>query len=255
MLFPIDDDDRHLTRPALVTIALVAANVIVFAWFQQFGANEAFTTGFSVIPYEITHGVDLTEPLSLQTTEGAVVIRHSAGPTPIYLTLLSAMFMHAGFVHLFGNLLYLWIFGDNIEHRFGAPAFLLFYLASGLAATGAQIALNPAGIIPNLGASGAISGVLGAYLVLFPRNRVKAIFFIAIVSVPAVLVIGLWVAFQLLQGWGTLGAEAGGVAYGAHLGGFAAGAFIALIWRLRVPREPPSVFTRSDSLDRSRRIW
>jgi len=238
MLLPISDDDRRLHRPGYVTILLILANLAVFFLLQRMGADSEFTYGWSVIPLEITTGEDITEDQTLTVDGQQIEVPQASGPTPIYLTILSAMFMHAGFAHLFFNLLFLWIFGDNVENRFGALTFLGFYLACGVAATVAQIALDPDGVIPNLGASGAISGVLGAYLVLFPRNRVKTLFFWYIISVPAVVAIGLWIALQLVSGYGAvMVAEetVGGVAYGAHIGGFFAGLLVALVLRLVIP--------------------
>ena len=257
MLFPIGDDDRKLSGPAFITLGLILANLVVFFLFQGMGANGVFTYGWSVVPLEIVTGQDLVEPIGVDTPQGRVAIPQAPGPSPIYLTILSAMFMHGGFAHLFGNLLYLWIFGDNVEHRFGSLAFLGFYLASGIAATAAQIALGPESVIPNLGASGAISGVLGAYLVLFPRNRVHALLFWYVVSVPAVVAIGLWIAFQFINGWGAImvSEQTGGVAYGAHIGGFFAGVVLAFILRARVKEEPPNVFQRVRERDRSQRYW
>lgn len=257
MLFPISDDDRRLSGTAFVTIGLLLANLAVFFLLQGAGANEEFTYGWSVIPREITEGVDLVAPEVLDVGDRQVDVPQAPGPTPIYLTIFSAMFMHGGFAHLFGNMLYLWIFGDNVEHRFGAVPFLAFYVVSGLAATVAQIALDPSGVIPNLGASGAISGVLGAYLVLFPRNRVYAIFFFSIISIPAVLAIGLWIAFQFVNGFGAvmLSQETvGGVAYGAHIGGFVAGFVLALIARMFIRDERRNVFTEQEKRH-SRRYW
>ncbi len=205
MLFPISDDDRDLTGTAWVTIILLVANLLLFG-VQV--VNPSFTYGWSVVPQEISSGVDIINSQPIPEEDPTAEVRSPAdipqrpgpGPAPfIYLTLLSAMFMHGGFAHIFGNMLYLWIFGDNVEHRFGHVPFLVFYLGSGLAATLVQIALDSDGLIPNLGASGAISGVLGAYLVLFPRNRVNAIFFFTVVTVPAFLVLGLWIAFQFLD--------------------------------------------------------
>lgn len=257
MLFPIGDDNSGLTGPAYVTLALIAANLVVFFFFQQAGANEAFTYGWSVIPLEITTGQDLTETVG--AGEQRMPIPQAPGPTPIHLTILSAMFMHGGFLHLFGNLLYLWIFGDNVEHRFGAGVFLSFYLVSGIAATLAQVVLDPSSVIPNLGASGAISGVLGAYLVLFPRNRIRAIFLYFIVSVPAIVAIGLWIVFQFVNGYGAVMASeetVGGVAYGAHIGGFVAGMAMALFLRMVVrQKERDTVFSRYPERDRSRQYW
>ncbi len=248
MLFPLSDDDRRLTRTAYVTLVFLAANVIVFVLFQGMGGNEAFTYGWSVIPQEITTGVDVVGDVTLGAGEESAVVRHTPGPVPIYLTILSAMFMHGGWLHLGGNLLYLWIFGDNVEHRFGPVTFALFYLACGLAATLAQIALDPDGLIPNLGASGAISGVLGAYLVLFPRNKVRALLFYFVVSVPAVVVLGLWIAFQFFNGYGSFFAteQTGGVAYAAHIGGFVAGVIGAFVLKgIRPPREHEKMLSRA----------
>jgi membrane associated rhomboid family serine protease len=256
MLFPISDDDRDLMRPAWVTIGLVVLNLALFLWQ---GATPGFTEGWSVIPAEITSGRDIVERFILQTPQGPQMLELTPGPSPIYLTILSAMFMHGGWMHLGGNLLYLWIFGDNVEHRFGALKFLAFYLVSGVVATFAQIAMDPDGLIPNLGASGAISGVLGAYLVLFPRNKVNAVFFFRIVSLPAVFVLGMWGLLQLVQGAGSLstaGQNTGGVAYAAHLGGFVAGLVMGLISRASMKREPDTVFRRIYQQDEKvRRYW
>ena len=257
MLIPIGDDNRGVSKTAYVTYGLIALNVAFFFWLQQAGGNEAFTYGWSAIPLEITTGQDLTAPQVIEAQGRRVRIPEAPGPVPIYLTLLSSMFMHGGYLHLGGNLLYLWIFGDNVEQRFGSGIFLAFYLLSGLAATLAQIALNPASVVPTLGASGAISGVLAAYLVLFPRNRVHALFFYFVVSVPAVVVIGLWIAFQFVNGIGAvMVTEAtGGVAYGAHVGGFAAGLVMAFVLRLVIKKEPDTALAREARRDDSRRYW
>ena len=231
-------------KPAWVCIALLLANVVLFAVQLM---DPAFTYGWSVIPYEITHGVDLQTPVTLQAGRESVQLPQAPGPQPIYLTIFSAMFMHGGWMHIGGNMLYLWIFGDNVEHRFGALKFLLFYLVSGIVATFAQIATNPDSPIPNLGASGAISGVLGAYLVLFPRNMVNAVFLFRIVSLPAIFVIGMWALLQFVNGAGSITDRnlAGGVAYAAHIGGFVAGVVMGIFARMTMKnQEPPSVFRR-----------
>lgn len=218
MLFPISDENLPAQGPAYVTWSLLAANVMVFLFQMK---NPDFTMGWSMIPAEIVHGVDL------------VGNGHVPGPTPIYLTLMSSIFMHGGIFHLAGNMLYLWIFADNLEHVFGRGVFLLFYLGCGLAAGLIQVALGPEITIPNLGASGAIAGVLGGYLVYFPHSRVRVMFFlyffIRVFSVSAVVVIGIWITFQLIAGFGSIGSTGGGIAYGAHLGGFAVGALAALV--------------------------
>lgn len=255
MLFPISDDDRHLSGPAYVTIALLLANVVVFG-LQL--ANPEMIYGWSTIPAEITTGQDLVNSVPADTqVRDLSQIPQRPGPVPIYLTLLSSMFMHGGFGHLFGNLLYLWIFGDNVEHRFGHGAFLAFYLVSGLAASAAQIALDPGSVIPNLGASGAISGVLGAYLVLFPKNRVHAVFFYRVVAVPAFFALGLWIVLQFINGFGAIAAteQTGGVAYGAHIGGFVAGVVLALVLR-GIIEERPNRLSRAERSDpRTHALW
>lgn len=252
MIFPISDDDRHLLRPAYVSVGLVVMNVLVFLWQQL---HPEFLFGWSVIPREISTGQDLVGKVVLPSG----VLHLLESPSPVYLTIFSAMFMHGDLMHLGGNLLYLWIFGDNVEHRFGALKFLAFYLVTGIVATFAQVAMNPQGLIPNLGASGAISGVLGAYLVLFPRNRVNAIFFFRLVSVPAVFVLGMWGLMQFVSGAGEYsagGEERGGVAYAAHIGGFVAGLAMGLFARLTMKSEPDTVFRRQYERDpRVRRYW
>ena len=259
MLLPIGDDDRRFEGPAYVTWVLLIANVGVFFMLQQAGTGEAFDYGWSVIPQEITTGTDLTTLQTVEARGERVQIPQAPGPSPIYLTILTAMFMHGGWLHLGGNMLYLWIFGDNVEHRFGSGVFLTFYLVSGLAATLAQVLLDPDGVIPNLGASGAISGVLGAYLVLFPRNRVSVILFYFVVSLPAVVVIGFYIVLQFVEGFGATMASqgaVGGVAYGAHIGGFFAGVVLAMVLRLFIKKERESTISRQARRDdRSRRVW
>ncbi|HXK59995.1 MAG TPA: rhomboid family intramembrane serine protease [Acidobacteriota bacterium] len=253
MLFPIGDDDRSLSGPAYITILLVAANVLIFL-IQL--ANPAVSTAWAVIPREIATGQDLVGVEQIVTSRGVAEIRHFPGPTPIYLTLLFAMFMHGGVMHILGNMIYLWIFGDNVEHRFGAFPFLLFYLISGLVGSLAHVAVDPGSTVPSLGASGAISGVLGAYLVLFPRNRVHAVVFYMIVSIPAIAAIGIWIVFQFINGLGSIvyTSQTGGIAYAAHIGGFFAGVVLALIMRVVIREEKVNVFTRFESAD-SRRWW
>ncbi len=255
MLFPISDDDRHLSKPAYVTITFLVINVAVYIYQTM---NPAFDMAWSVIPQEITSGKDLVGPTILNTPSGPTTLEQMPGPVPIYFTLISSMFMHGSWAHLGGNMLYLWIFGDNVEHRFGHVRFLLFYLISGLAASAAQIALNTQSIIPNLGASGAIAGVLGCYLVLFPRNKVNAVFIVRIVSIPAFVVLGLWGAMQVWQGASSMSSagHGGGVAYGAHVGGFIAGLVIGFIARLSMRDEPPSILKTQYARDpKAKRYW
>jgi len=257
MLFPISDDDRDVQIVPYVTYALLAANVVLF--LVQI-SNPEFTYGWSVIPKEITSGVDIVEPQSMSVEgHGTVEIPQAPGPVPIWLTLLSSMFMHGGFGHIAGNMLYLWIFGNNVEYRFGHRWFLIFYLISGLVASFAQIFISPQSIIPNLGASGAIAGVMGAYLVLFPHNRVNAVFLYHIVTIPAIFVLGMWIAMQLFSGYGSIAStssSAGGVAYMAHIGGFVAGVLAALAYRFTLQSEPDSILKRQYDRDpMARRFW
>jgi membrane associated rhomboid family serine protease len=255
MLFPLSDDDRKVTKPAYVTWALLAINIAVFGYQMM---NPDFTTAWSTIPKEITTGVDITEPVLVTIDGQDVAIPHLPGPSIIYLTLISSMFMHGGPGHIFGNMLYLWIFGDNVEQRFGSVLFLAFYLISGLVASFAQIAMNPEGVIPNLGASGAIFGVLGAYMVLFPRNQVKAIFIYTVISLPAIAVIGLWTAMQLYYTISSMTSpeQGGGVAYMAHVGGLVAGVVMGFIVRSMLKEEPDTTLYRQYKKDpRSKRWW
>ncbi len=256
MFFPISDDDQEVNSPAIVTNLLLIANVLMF--LVQL-ADPAFTYGWSVVPREITTGVDLVEPQVL-VIDGEPVgeIPQEPGPPIIWLTLFTAMFMHGGFGHIAGNMLYLWIFGNNVEHRFGHAWFLFFYLTAGIVGSLAQIVLSPDSVIPNLGASGAIAGVMGAYLVLFPHNRVNAVVFYTVVTVPAVLVLGMWIVMQLVSSVGSIAATAndvGGVAYMAHVGGFAAGVAAAVMCRMKLHNEPDSVLYRQYERDPYARRW
>ena len=226
MLFPIGDDNSDRRITPVVTWTLIAINVLVFIY--QMGHPE-FTSGYSYVPAEITEGRDFAG--SYPVAGGRVQLY--PGPTPIYLTLLFAMFMHGGFAHLGGNMLYLWIFGDNVEDRMGHARFLIFYLLTGLLASAAQIFFGPNSMIPNLGASGAIAGVLGAYIVLFPHQSVRVLMWGRIVEIPALIVIGLWGLLQFVGGFGQVSAagDRGGVAYMAHVGGFIAGIVLVFLFR------------------------
>jgi membrane associated rhomboid family serine protease len=198
-MFPIGDENEPGRGPAIITIGLIAANVIVFLLFQGAGGNEAFTYGWSAVPLEITTGVDFVTPQQVVISGQTYLVPQAPGPEPIQLTLLSAMFMHAGWLHLGGNMLFLWVFGDNVEHRAGRVLYLVAYLAAGIVGSLAQIWTGPDSPIPTLGASGAISGVLGAYIVLFPRNRVTVFLFRIVTQVPALVAIGLWIVLQLVS--------------------------------------------------------
>ena len=216
-MFPIGDDNSQRKITPWVNYLLIALNIFVFFYFQGFGANEMFTLSYATVPMEILKGTDIVNE-TLQAT-----------PIPIYGTIFTAMFMHGSLTHLLGNMLYLWIFGDNLENVMGHTRYLLFYLLCGVIATlchvfSAQI-LNNGLLIPSLGASGAISGVLGGYLLLFPRNLVRIFALAFIIRIPAFITLGLWIAMQLVESIGIIssGYEGGGVAYAAHIGGFIAG--------------------------------
>jgi membrane associated rhomboid family serine protease len=230
-MFPIGDENEPGHGLAFVTLAIIGINIAVFLLLQD--ATEtlnAFTAGYSTVPAEITTGIDLT-----RTTNG---IPQAPGPSPIYLTLLTSMFMHGGWLHIAGNMLFLWVFGDNVEHRVGPAVFLVFYLIAGVIASLAQVLVEPNSVIPSLGASGAISGVLGAYLIMFPRNRVTVFLFRFIVPVPAIVAIGMWAALQFINGFGAVivsDETSGGVAYMAHIGGFVAGLVAGLMFRAIFP--------------------
>ena len=209
-LFPIGDDNSTRRSFPLVTLLLILANVVFFV--AELALGEAFIVQWSFVPR-----------------------RFLADPTGDLATLFTSMFMHAGWLHIAGNLLYLWIFGDNVEDRFGRWQFLVFYLVCGLAATFAQMAFNMQSDIPNLGASGAIAGVLGAYILMFPKARVKVLLGARVVQLSALVVLGLWIVLQFLSGVGSIMSptDQGGVAYMAHIGGFVAGFVLAFLFRKR----------------------
>ena len=228
-MLPLGDDDNPVPTFPVVNVVLILLNVLVFLYQL---VSPDFTNGFSVVPREITTGQDLIGQFQLALPDGTTaIIDEARGPSPIWLTLFSAMFMHAGFAHIGGNMLFLFIFGDNVEKAFGHVRYLLFYLVSGIVAGVAQVWSDPNSVLPSLGASGAIAGVLAAYLVLFPTNRVRVLLGYFLVRVPAVLVIGLWAVLQFMNGFGSITtstSSGGGVAYFAHIGGFIAGFIMAL---------------------------
>ncbi len=248
MILPLGDDNTDRTTTPLVNYALIALNVIVFVFLQGLGSNDRFTMAFSTVPEEIVTGADVVteDRMARDPRTGRIFDIPGLQPTPIsvYLTLLTSMFMHGGFAHLGGNMLYLWIFGDNIEDRLGHLRYLIFYLVAGVLASLAHVSStfifggNP--YIPSLGASGAISGVLGAYLILFPGKRVRVIMFNMLTEVPSLMAIGLWFVFQLASGVGSLGSQGGGVAYAAHIGGFLVG--LVLVKLFEAGRREPDVF-------------
>jgi membrane associated rhomboid family serine protease len=233
MFIPIGDDNTDRTVTPFVNYILIAVNIIVFVLFQGCGQNEEFTYSFSAVPEEIISGKDIvtSDQKVKDPVSGDTFIQPGLGetPSPVYITLLTSMFMHGGIAHLLGNMLFLWIFGDNIENRIRHLRYLIFYLLCGLIASLSHVALSAITdsntLIPSLGASGAISGVMGGYILLFPKNRVNLLMFRTLMPVPAFVALGLWFVFQLISGIGVLGegSQGGGVAYAAHIGGFIAG--------------------------------
>jgi membrane associated rhomboid family serine protease len=210
-MFPLGDDNSQRRTVPVVTFALIGLNVLMF--LLELSAGDGFIDTWAFVP-----------------------ARFAASPAGQAVTIFTAMFMHGGWAHLLGNMLFLWIFGDNVEDRFGRGKFLFFYLVTGIAATFAQFALAPHSTVPNVGASGAIAGVLGAYILLFPQARVNVLLGRQVVAMPALVVLGMWIAVQLFSGMGSIAytdenANMGGIAYMAHIGGFFTGLLLALLFR------------------------
>jgi membrane associated rhomboid family serine protease len=231
-------DANPTRRTAAVTVGIVIACVAAWAWELGLLASggdaalDAFVTEWGVVPSELLAAWGAGQFLSAETA-----------------TLITSQFLHGGWLHLLGNLLYLWIFANNVEDRLGRPVFVVFYLAGGVAAALAQVAVAPSSTIPTIGASGAIAATLGAYFVFFPRARITSLvflgFFYQLIDVPAVLVLGFWFVLQLIDGLTSLGmveSNTGGVAFFAHIGGFVAGAIVArlLVARGLRPGRPPA---------------
>lgn len=227
--------DLNPTRRApIITLVFIAVNVLVFLYEQTLNARglQRFIVQYGLTP--------------LHFTDGSITASDA-------VTLITSMFIHDGWLHIGGNLLYLWIFGNNIEDRLGAGRFIVFYFLGGLAAAALQIVIGPASPIPMIGASGAIAGVLGAYIVLYPRARVQTLIFvfifIQVVNIPAAILLGWWFLLQLFNAFGSLGGGSGGVAFFAHIGGFIAGAILIRLFTLGRPaddwwRSPAEPFAR-----------
>ncbi len=215
-MFPIGDDNSSRRTTPLVTYVLIVLNVLFF--LVELSGGDAFIMKWAFVPS-----------------------RFLSNPFVDFPTLFTSMFMHAGWVHLGGNMLYLWIFGDNVEDRFGHAKFTVFYLLCGLGATFAQLIFSMGSDIPNLGASGAIAGVLGAYILMFPQGRIRVLQGQQVVQVPALMVIGLWIVLQLFSGIGSIAqtADTGGVAYMAHIGGFVAGFVLTFLFNGNTTRRLP----------------
>ena len=221
-MLPIGDDDGSARGARIVTIALIALNVLAF--FVELGqgsegALQSFITSWGVVPREYSVGHDIPPTI----------------PLPYWSTLITSMFLHGGWMHLGGNMLYLWIFGDNLERVMGAARYAVFYIVCGIAAGLAHILFAGGSAVPSVGASGAISGVLGGYLLMFPQNRVKVLTRGGVASVPAIVVLGLWIVIQLVSQLGSIAetSQGGGIAYMAHIGGFVAGMALVKLFATR----------------------
>jgi membrane associated rhomboid family serine protease len=207
-MFPIGDDNSARRTVPVVTYGLIVLNVLFF--LVELNGGDAFIQQWSVVPRRLL-----------------------ANPASDFPTIFTSMFMHGGWLHLLGNMLYLWIFGDNVEDSFGHVKYLVFYLICGVAATFAQVLVSSNSSIPNLGASGAIAGVLAAYIVMFPQGQVRVMMGRGIIPLPALVVIGFWIVLQFISGVGSISqsTETGGVAYLAHIGGFVAGLVLTFLFR------------------------
>jgi membrane associated rhomboid family serine protease len=245
MVFPIGDDNTGRIRTPYVTYAIIALNVLVFVFLQGMGTNDRFTYAFSTVPQEIRTGEDVARevPVGVGDAQGTIPLQ----PTPgsVYLTLLTSMFMHGGLMHLLGNMLFLWIFGDNVEDDLSHTRYTAFYLVTGVIASLSHVVstfvLSDNPFIPSLGASGAISGVMGGYLVLHPHRRVRVIMLRMLTEVPGYVAVGLWFLFQLISAFGVIGQgpqSGGGVAFMAHIGGFIGG--VVLVKLFAVGSRPPA---------------
>ena len=231
-MFPIGDDDSDRTITPVVNYIFIGINILVFLLLQQLGGNESFDYAFALVPKEITTGIDISGVQVIRDSLGNTgEIHHYLTPLPVYFNFLSSMFMHGSIPHILGNMLFLWIFGDNLENLLGHIRYAAFYVVCGIAAALAQIMMWPDSIIPMLGASGAISGVLGGYVLLFPKREVRAVIFNFMTTVPAFVAIGIWIVYQIIVGYLTP-TGTGGVAYAAHIGGFIAGVVLVKLFAL-----------------------
>jgi membrane associated rhomboid family serine protease len=244
-LIPLKDNIQTRTFP-YITVALILINVIVFVFFEHsspsLGApSDSKVVKYGLVPYELTHPgkhCDL-DPSGAVLCEGQRGVSGKAGSQPnTYLTLFTSLFMHGGLLHIAGNMLFLWIFGNNIEDSMKKWKYVIFYLLGGLVANFAQVAVDPSSTSPGIGASGAIAAVLGGYALLYPRARVVTavilIFFITLLELPALLVLGAWFALQLLDATVQSPLSGGGVAYFAHIGGFLFGLLFIKLFADRV---------------------
>lgn len=246
MFLPIGDDNRDRNITPFVNYLLIAINILVFVFWQDMGNNHDVMLSYATVPGEILTGQDIVTPARYEVdpTTGNRVLVPGLQPTDInvYLTLFTSMFMHAGWMHLGGNMLFLWVFGDNLEDEMGHFSYFLFYLLcgvlAGLAHVFSTVFFGQYGLAPSLGASGAISGVLGGYILQHPKRSVHLFMLITVISVPAFIAVGLWFVFQVINSLGAQVAEEGGqVAYSAHIGGFIAGLILVKFFAKRVVPE------------------
>lgn len=241
MFIPIGDDNRDRTTTPIINYLFILINILVFIFLQDWGNNIPVTYGYSTVPAEILTGHDIVSSSRDVFNTVTQQVEHVQGLEPthinVYLTLITSMFMHGGIAHIVGNMLFLYIFGDNIEDAMGHTRYFFFYLLCGILAGLAHVLstyfFGQSPYIPSLGASGAISGVLGGYIVLFPTKRVYIwLFFFFTIAVPAFIAVGLWFVFQIINSLGVLGGDeaAGGIAYAAHIGGFIAGLLLVKLF-------------------------
>ena len=221
-MIPIGDDNSDRIRTPFVNYILIAVNIFVFIFYQKLGSDYSFTYSYSTVPAEILSGHDIVTDATVQIPGLGITA------FPVWLTLITSMFMHGGIAHLAGNMLYLFVFGDNLEDRLGHLRYFFFYILCGIIASLTHVIsvfiLDENHLIPSLGASGAISGAMGGYLLLFPHRRVTVFFIFTFIHVPAFIALGFWILLQIANGTGYLGgSEASGIAYTAHIGGFIAG--------------------------------
>ena len=241
-MFPLSDPDLIRRSKPVVTYGLILINAVVFLYELTLGSleNTIFFYKWGLIPDELAHGLEFAvlrigpaEAVGIQATLFGTAV-------PAWGTVFTSMFIHGGFMHFVGNMVFLWVFGDDIEDKLGHLKYLLFYLGCGVAATWTHVALNMGSQVPTVGASGAIAGVLGAYLLLYPYSRIRTLvffFFITVVRLPAIYFLGIWFILQLFNGVGSLGPQTDGVAYWAHVGGFMAGVLL-MVFYLKLRSEP-----------------
>lgn len=231
-MFPIGDDNSDIKIVPFVNYLFIGMNVLVFVLLQQLGTSESFTYAWSLVPQEVTTGVDLSGVQIIRDSMGnSAEIRHYSTPLSVYFNFISSMFMHGSIGHIVGNMLFLFVFGDNLENLMGHIRFAAFYIVCGIVAALAQVAMDTSSVIPMLGASGAISGVLGGYILLFPQRQVRAVIFNFLTTVPAFVALGIWIVYQIVLGALTP-AGTGGVAYAAHIGGFIAGVVLVKVFTI-----------------------